>query len=74
MIARIKGWLAAIGLALVSVLGAWLKGRSRGRADAQAREDAAYRETRERIDHAGNDVDSASDADVDRRLRDHAKR
>lgn len=71
MITRIKGWLAALGLALVAILGAWLKGRSRGRADAQAREDAAYRETRERIDHAGNDVDSLDRDSLDDRLRKH---
>ncbi|GEK70053.1 hypothetical protein PDE01_35730 [Paracoccus denitrificans] len=67
-------WLLTILGAIAAAAAAFLRGRSRGRADAQAREDAAYRETRERIDHAGNDVDSASDADVDRRLRDHAKR
>ena len=67
-------WLIGALVALAGVIGAWLKGRSQGRADAQAREDRAYRNTRDRIDHAGNDVDGASDDDVARRLRDHAKR
>lgn len=68
------GWLIGALAALAGVIGAWLKGRSQGRADAKARQDADYRDTRERVDHAGNDVDGASDDDVARRLRDHAKR
>ena len=67
-------WLIGALVALAGVIGAWLKGRSQGRADAKAREDRAYRETIERVKDAGNDVDGASDDDVARRLRDHAKR
>lgn len=65
-------WLIAALTAIGAAVAAWLKGRARGRADAQAKQDADYRETRERIDAAGNDVDGASDDDVARRLRDHA--
>ena len=46
MIARLQAWLAAIGLALALALGAWLKGRSAARSEAQAREDEEYRKTR----------------------------
>ena len=67
-------WLIGALLATGAAVAAWLRGRSQGRADAQAREDRAYRNTRDRIDHAGNDVDGASDDDVARRLRDHTKR
>lgn len=72
MISRIQAWLAALGVALAAILGAWLRGRSQGKADAQARQDADYRETRGRIDDAGKDVDSLSDADIRERLRKHA--
>lgn len=71
MIGKIKGWLAALGVALAAILGAWLRGRSAGKADAQARQDAAYRETRGKID-AVEDPGKLSDADVRERLRKHA--
>lgn len=67
-------WLIGILVAIGGAVAAWLKGRSRGRAAAKARQDADYRKTREAMDHAGKDVDGASDDDVARRLRDHAKR
>lgn len=67
-------WLIGALAALVGVIGAWLRGRSQGRADARAKQDAEYRETRERIDHAGTDIDGLSDGAVADRLRDHAKR
>lgn len=66
------GWLIGALAALAGVIGAWLKGRSQGRADARAKQDADYRKSRERIDHAGKDVDSLSDADIRERLRKHA--
>ncbi|MCV2448905.1 hypothetical protein [Paracoccus sp. DMF] len=65
-------WLIGALVALAGVVGAWLKGRGRGRADAKARQDRADNDAYRRMNDAGNDVDSASDADVDRRLRDHA--
>ncbi|MTH33073.1 hypothetical protein GL279_00475 [Paracoccus limosus] len=71
MLARIQAWLAALGVALAAVLGAWLRGRSQGKADAQARQDKAYRETRGKID-AVEDHGKLSDADVRERLRKHA--
>ena len=67
-------WLIGALAALAGVIGAWLKGRSQGRADAKARQDADYRKTRRRMDDAGNDADGASDDDVRRRLRGHAER
>lgn len=73
MIARIQAWLAALGVALLGIGAAWLRGRSAGRGEAKARDDKAYRETRGRID-AVESNEHASDDDVARRLRDHAKR
>lgn len=66
MITQIKGWLAALGLALVAALGAWLKGRSRGRADVQAREDAATIDTIRKVQDA---KDRSRDAGGDWRER-----
>ena len=71
MLARIQAWLAALGIALAAILGAWLRGRSAGKADAQARQDKAYRDTREKID-AVEDPGKLSDADVREQLRKHA--
>lgn len=66
------GWLIGALAALAGVIGAWLKGRSQGRADAKARQDADYRETRERMDAVStDDLDDAAVAD---RLRQHVKR
>lgn len=71
ILARLKAALAGLALFLLGLGGAWLKGRSAGRSEARAGEDRAYRETRERID-AVEDADALSDADVARRLRQHA--
>ena len=71
MISRIQAWLAALGIAIAAILGAWIRGLSQGKADAQARQDAAYRETREKID-AVEDPGKLSDADIRERLRKHA--
>lgn len=71
MIGKIKGWLAALGVALAAIAAAWLRGRSQGKADAQAQQDKAYRETRGKID-AVEDPGKLSDADVRERLRRHA--
>lgn len=71
MIGKIKGWIAALGVALAAILGAWLRGRSAGRVDAQARQDKAYRDTREKID-AVEDTGRLSDADVRERSRKRA--
>lgn len=72
MIARLQAWLAVAGAAVAAIIAAWLKGRSQGRADAKARQDADYRETRERMDAVStDDLDDAAVAD---RLRQHVKR
>jgi hypothetical protein len=59
--ARLKGWLAALGALLLGALGVYAAGRMDGRQRADRREDEAYRETRERIDEVdlGNDPDAA---------------
>lgn len=74
MFGKLQAWLAALGVALLGIGAAWLRGRSQGNADAAARDDKAYRETRERIDNATNDNDGLSDGAVRDRLREHAKR
>ena len=66
------GWLIGALAALAGVIGAWLKGRSQGRADAKARQDADYRKTRERMDAVS--TDGLDDAAVADRLRQHVKR
>lgn len=66
------GWLIGALAALAGVIAAWLKGRSQGRADARAKQDADYRKSRERIDAVStDDLDDAAVAD---RLRQHVKR
>ena len=65
-------WLIGALAALAGVIGAWLRGRSQGRADARAKQDADYRETRERMGAVS--TDGLSDDDVARRLRGHAER
>lgn len=57
---KLKGWLAALGAALAVILAAFVKGRAAGKADAQAKQDAAYRETVERVKDA--DVSRGDDA------------
>ena len=64
MIARIQAWLAALGVALLGIGAAWLRGRSAGRADAQARQDKAYVDTVERANEADlSRGDDAADRD-----------
>ena len=71
VIGKIQAWLAALGVALAAILGAWRRGRSAGKADAQGRQDKAYRDTREKID-AVEDPIGVSDAELRERLRKHA--
>lgn len=68
------GWLiAGAGTVIAALAGMlWAALKLGARADARANEAEAYRKTRERIDHAGKDIDGASDADVAERLRRHA--
>ena len=56
-------WLIGALVALAGAIGAWLKGRSQGRADARAKADADYRET---IERAKNADLSSGDVDDDR--------
>ena len=63
MIARLKGWLAALGALLLALLGVYAAGRRDARQRAAQEADEAYRETRERID----EVDLGNDPDLARR-------
>lgn len=72
MLARIKGWLIAAIMGAAALAAAFLKGRASGKAQVKAQSDAAYRKTRERIDHATKNLDHLSDGDVAERLRRHA--
>ena len=65
-------WPIGALVALAGVIGAWLKGRSQGRADAKARQDRADNDAYRRMNDAGNDAHSIDDGELDRRLRDHA--
>ena len=68
------GWIVAgAATAITTLVGVlWAALKAGARADARASSAIAYRKTRERIDHAGTDVDGASGADVADRLRKHA--
>lgn len=59
-------WLIGIAAALAGVIGAWLRGRSQGKADAKARQDADTIKTVERIQDA---KDRSRDAGGDWRER-----
>ena len=74
MLARLKGWLAALGAALAVILAAFVKGRAAGKADAQAKRDAAYRDTTERVSDAGKDAWTADGDAVRDRLREHTRK
>ena len=65
-------WLIGALVALAGIAGAWLKGRASGKADAKAKQDAAFKDTVERA----KDADlSSGDADADREwLRKRGKR
>jgi hypothetical protein len=49
-------WLAAIGVAVAALSAMWFGGRKSAKTDAKAKDAAAYRETRERMDNAENDI------------------
>lgn len=59
-------WLIGVLIAIGGAVAAWLKGRSQGRADAQARQDADTVKTVERIQDA---KDRSRDAGGDWRER-----
>lgn len=67
LIPDLWGYLAGFVALIGSVVGLYLKGRGDGRRAGQARDNADYRKTRERMDHAEG---AADDADAAReRLR-----
>ncbi|MEF9605495.1 hypothetical protein O4J55_25480 [Paracoccus sp. PXZ] len=68
--ANVTAWLLTILGAIAAAVAAFLRGRSQGRADARARENAAYRETRRRMDDVS--TDDLDDAAVVDRLRQHS--
>ena len=50
MIARIKFWLAALGLVVTALAASWFGGRKAAQTDAKAKEANTYVKTRERMD------------------------
>ena len=73
MIARIKGWLAALAGVLLALLGVYAAGRRDARQRAAQEADQAYRKTRERIDDQDLGA-GATDAERIERLRDYGRK
>ena len=71
MLGRIQAWLAALGVALAAIAATWLKGRSQGKADVKAQQDAADNDAYRRMNDAGTDAYRIDADAVDDRLRKH---
>lgn len=66
--ARLQGWLAAIGVALAVVAGAFFYGRSTGKADAKADQANANAKAVKRAKGVEDEINGIGDGDVDARL------
>ena len=49
-------WIAGAAVVVVGMVSMWFGGRKSAKSDAKIKEAAAYRETRERMDNAENDI------------------
>ena len=65
---KVKGYLAAIGVALAVIAGAFLYGRSDGRADAERVAEKANAAARKQSKEVEDEVQRMGSADVDARL------
>lgn len=65
---KVKGYLAAIGVALAVIAGAFLYGRSDGRADAERVAEKANAAAREQSKEVENEINALGDDGVDARL------
>lgn len=70
MFARLKKWAAMAGAALTFVVGAFIYGWSKGKADASASQVADRLKASRKAKEIEDDVRKMGDADVNRRLAD----
>ena len=63
---RLKLWLASILAALAGLLAVWAHGRRHEAQRRDAADDAAYRETRRRIDNADTGIGASDRERIDR--------
>lgn len=68
LLTKLKGWLAAAGVALAIVAGAFLYGRADGKRSAEAEVERAEADARNRARKVENEIDTLGDSDVQRRL------
>jgi hypothetical protein len=68
MIARLKGWLAAAGVVLALIAGAFLYGRADGKIDAEAAQAKANAKAAKKARGVEDEIQKMGSADVDRRL------
>lgn len=68
ILAKLKGWLAAVGTVLALVVGAFLYGRSDGKSDAAAEQAKANAKAVKKARGVEDEVQKMGGADVDRRL------
>ena len=66
---RIYAFFAAIGAALLAVMGAWLSGKRDGKADEKAKEQKRNDEAHDRINKAPTGADLSDDERVQRLKR-----
>lgn len=68
IIGKLQGWLAAVGVALAVVAGAFLYGRSKGKAAVEAEQAKANVKAIKRARGVENEINGIGDGDVDARL------
>ncbi len=68
LISKLKSWLAAAGVALAIVAGAFLYGRADGKRSAEAEVERAEASARDRARKVENEVNTLGSGDVQRRL------
>lgn len=68
ILAKLKGWLAGLGMVLALIAGAFLYGRADGKSDAQAEQAKANAKAVKKARGVEDEVQNMGGADVDRRL------
>jgi uncharacterized membrane protein len=68
ILAKLKGWLAAAGVVLALVAGAFLYGRVDGKIDAEAAQAKANAKAAKKARGVEDEIQKMGSADVDRRL------
>ena len=74
ILAKLKGYLIAIGVFAVAVLGVFLKGKQAARDEIQAKETQETLKTVKRADEIRDTVKSASDTDIDNELSEFTRK